>query len=97
MCIAAYNTREHNATIKLLRLNHVFHLIFYQVSHSYKIAGNIIVVYIVTWRLKVGIAESEKTSIARQQLGKHIPAAKKAQSTIEEMPFLSNGEVNTFL
>jgi hypothetical protein len=45
--------------------------------------------------MKVEIVESEQTSIATQQLGKHIPAATITQATIEELPFLCNGEVNT--
>jgi hypothetical protein len=32
---------------------------------------------IVTWRLKAGMVESEKTAIARQRLLKHVPAATK--------------------
>jgi hypothetical protein len=32
---------------------------------------------------KIGIAKSEKTIIARQRLGKHIPAAANKQVTIE--------------
>jgi hypothetical protein len=39
---------------------------------------------IVTWRLKAGIVKSEETSIARQVLGKHIPAATNTHATIEE-------------
>jgi hypothetical protein len=38
----------------------------------------------MTWRLKAGIAEPEPTLIARQRLGKHIPAAMKTHTTIEE-------------
>jgi hypothetical protein len=37
----------------------------------------------VTRRLKAGIVEREKTTIARQRLGKHVPAAKNTQTTIE--------------
>jgi hypothetical protein len=29
---------------------------------------------IVTWRPKAGIVEPQETSIARQRLGKHVPA-----------------------
>jgi hypothetical protein len=39
--------------------------------------------------------EPEQTTIVRQQLGKHIPAATNTQATIEELQFLSNGVVNT--
>jgi hypothetical protein len=41
--------------------------------------------------------EPEQSSIARQRLGKHIPAATNIHATIEELPFLYNGEVNTSL
>jgi hypothetical protein len=34
-------------------------------------------------------------SIARQSVVKHILAAKNRQATIEELPFLCNGNVNT--
>jgi hypothetical protein len=40
-------------------------------------------IYIVPWRPKAGVVKSEETPIARQLLGKHIPAATKAQATIE--------------
>jgi hypothetical protein len=52
-------------------------------------------IYIVTWRPKAGIGEPEETFIVRQRLGKHINAATNTQTTIEEMAFLCNGEVNT--
>jgi hypothetical protein len=32
--------------------------------------------------------------VARQLVGKHIPAEMNTQATIEELPFLRNGEVN---
>jgi hypothetical protein len=51
--------------------------------------------YIVTWRLKAEMVETETMSIARQRFGKHIPAAKNTQATIDELPFLCNFEVNT--
>jgi hypothetical protein len=51
----------------------------------------------VTWPLKAGIVEPEQTSIARQRLSKHIPAATNTQAAIEELPFLCNGEVNMTL
>jgi hypothetical protein len=51
----------------------------------------------VTRRLKAGIVGPEQTSIARQRLGKHIPAATNTQATIEELPFLCNSKVNTRL
>jgi hypothetical protein len=35
--------------------------------------------------------------IVRQRLGKLIPAAMNTQATIEELPFMCNGEVNTTL
>jgi hypothetical protein len=38
---------------------------------------------IVTWRPKDGIVKSESTFIARQRLGKHVPAATNMQATIE--------------
>jgi hypothetical protein len=38
---------------------------------------------IVTWRPNSGIVKSEETSIARQRLGKHVPAAMNMQATIE--------------
>jgi hypothetical protein len=47
------------------------------------------------YHLKAGILEPEQMSIARQRIGKHIPAATSTQETIEELPFLCNGEVNT--
>jgi hypothetical protein len=40
-------------------------------------------VNIVTWRLKAGIVKPEQTTIARQRLGKHIPAATNTQAKIE--------------
>jgi hypothetical protein len=49
----------------------------------------------VTFRLKAGTEEPEQTSIDRQGLDKHIPAATNMQATIEELPFLCNGEVGT--
>jgi hypothetical protein len=48
----------------------------------------------VITRLKAGIVEPEQRSIARQRLGKHIPAATHMQATIE-LPFLCNSTVNT--
>jgi hypothetical protein len=39
----------------------------------------------VTRSLKAGIVETEETSIARQRLGKHFPAATNTQATIEVM------------
>jgi hypothetical protein len=48
---------------------------------------------IATWRLKAAILEWEQTSIPRQRLGKHIPAATNTQTI--ELPFLYGGEVNT--
>jgi hypothetical protein len=39
--------------------------------------------------------EAEWTFIARQLLGKQIPAEMNTQVTIEELPFLRKGEVNT--
>jgi hypothetical protein len=33
--------------------------------------------------------------IARQRLGKHIPAVTNEHATIEKLPFLCNGAVNT--
>jgi hypothetical protein len=39
--------------------------------------------YTVTWRPKAGKVKSEQTFIAKQRLGKHIPAAKNKQATIE--------------
>jgi hypothetical protein len=53
------------------------------------------VFYNMTWRLKAGIVEPEQTSITTQRLVKHIPAATNTQATIEELPLLLNGEVNT--
>jgi hypothetical protein len=41
--------------------------------------------YITAWRLKAGIVEPEETSIARQGLSKHVPAAKNKQITIEKL------------
>jgi hypothetical protein len=38
--------------------------------------------------------ENLKTSIARQLLSKHIPAATNMQTTIEELPLLCNGALN---
>jgi hypothetical protein len=35
------------------------------------------------WRLKAGILEPEKKSIATQRLCKHVPAATNLQRTIE--------------
>jgi hypothetical protein len=52
-------------------------------------------IYILTWRPKAGIVKSEETSIARQLLGIHIPAATNTQATIELVPLLCNGAVNT--
>jgi hypothetical protein len=39
---------------------------------------------VVTWSLKAGVIKLEKTSMAIQRLGKHIPAATNTQATIEE-------------
>jgi hypothetical protein len=44
---------------------------------------------------EAGIAEPEKTYIARQRLGKQFPAEMNTQSTIEKPLFLCNGEVIT--
>jgi hypothetical protein len=44
--------------------------------------------------MKAGIVEQEQTSIARQRLSKHIPVATNEQTTIEELSFLCNGEVD---
>jgi hypothetical protein len=38
---------------------------------------------IVTWRLKAGTAEPEKTFIARQQLDKQVPAATNEEPAIQ--------------
>jgi hypothetical protein len=38
---------------------------------------------IVTWRLKAGIMEPEETYFASRRLGKHVPAAKNTQATLE--------------
>jgi hypothetical protein len=46
-------------------------------------------------RLNAEIVKPEQTSIARQRLDEHIPAATNTQAAIEELPFLCNGEVNT--
>jgi hypothetical protein len=37
----------------------------------------------VTWLLKAWIVEPEETFIARQRLGKHVPATMNAEATIE--------------
>jgi hypothetical protein len=37
--------------------------------------------------MKAGIAEPQQTSIVRQRLDKHIPAATNTQTTFEELPF----------
>jgi hypothetical protein len=42
-------------------------------------------IYIVTWRLKAGIAEPKWTFIARQRLGKQAPTATNKQATIEAL------------
>jgi hypothetical protein len=39
--------------------------------------------------------EPEWTFIAEQRLGKHILTATNTQETMDELPFLCNGEVNT--
>jgi hypothetical protein len=39
---------------------------------------------IVTWHQKAGIVEPQQTSVARQQLGKHIPVAMNTHATIDE-------------
>jgi hypothetical protein len=44
--------------------------------------------------MKAGIAEPERTFIARQRLGKQFPAEMNMYSTMEELPFLCNGGVN---
>jgi hypothetical protein len=41
------------------------------------------IIYVVTWRLKSGIVESEYTFITRQRLGKQVPAATYTHATIE--------------
>jgi hypothetical protein len=51
----------------------------------------------VILRLKAGIVQPGQTFISRQQLSKHVPAARNTQAAIEELPFLCNGEVNTLL
>jgi hypothetical protein len=53
--------------------------------------------HIVTWRLKAGVVEPEQTTTAVQRLGKHIPSATNMQETIEQLPFLRDGDVNTSL
>jgi hypothetical protein len=40
-------------------------------------------IYIVTWHPKAGIVKSKQTFIARQRLGKQIPAAMNMQATIK--------------
>jgi hypothetical protein len=57
--------------------------IFPAVLNLAKLAYNF--VNIVTWRLKAGIVEPEKTSITRQRLGKQVPAATDTQATAEEL------------
>jgi hypothetical protein len=42
-------------------------------------------VYIVTWRMKAGIAHSEKTSITKQRHGKHVSAVTNNHATKEEL------------
>jgi hypothetical protein len=39
---------------------------------------------IVTWSLKAGILEPEQTFVARQRLGKHIPAETNTHATIKD-------------
>jgi hypothetical protein len=39
--------------------------------------------YIVTWRLKAGIVQTNKAFIARYRLGKHVPAATNKHATTE--------------
>jgi hypothetical protein len=41
------------------------------------------------------MAEPEETFIARQRFGKQVPAEMNTHTTIEELPFLCNGEGNT--
>jgi hypothetical protein len=38
-----------------------------------------------TQRLKAGTVESEETAVAKQRLGKHVPAATNTHTTIEEV------------
>jgi hypothetical protein len=52
---------------------------------------------IVAGRLKAGIEEQEWTFIAKQRLGKEVPSEMNKHATIEELPFICNGEVNTSL
>jgi hypothetical protein len=47
--------------------------------------------YIVTWRLKAGIAEPEEPFIARQLLGKQVPAATNKEATIEVLLCYNDG------
>jgi hypothetical protein len=37
---------------------------------------------IVTWRLKAGIVEPERTSIAKQLFGNHVPAATNSNARV---------------
>jgi hypothetical protein len=39
--------------------------------------------HIVTWRLKVWMVEPDETFLARQRLGKHVPAATNAKVTMD--------------
>jgi hypothetical protein len=50
--------------------------------------------HIAIWRLKAGIAEPEWTFIPKQWLRKQVSAEINTHTTIEELPFLCNGEVN---
>jgi hypothetical protein len=48
--------------------------------------------YTVIWRLKVGIEEPEKTSTARQRLGKQVALATDTQVTIEAFLYFLFGQ-----
>jgi hypothetical protein len=41
--------------------------------------------------------ESRNNFIARQRMGKQVPAEMNMHATVEEVPFLCSGEVNTAL
>jgi hypothetical protein len=69
-----------------------------RISHTCKITGKVIVLYIafevftavavknntVTWQLKAGRAQREKTAVARRRHGKNLSAATNAHATTEE-------------
>jgi hypothetical protein len=72
-----FRIQVRSITIWLSQLGHIFQF------HNFILLYD----YIVTWRLKAGIMESERTSIADQHFGKHI--LEVTQSTVEP-PLLSS-------